>query len=201
MNNNDYDSALSFLTVANQYMALVESVAQETVKHNNLWVLVRDVDGSEITDAEYEKATRWSDHAVSIPSLFNFYHGIELLVKGFLLMPPASPVKAKHTLQKLCRQFAQRYSHAIELNSFIAKYTEEATLPAILADFLKSNGLTISELYQALRYPSDVSFAKLNAYADLKYKGNDGVAFFRALAADIDRARRAAAILYNQEKK
>ncbi len=182
------DRACSFWTAAIEFLALVENVANETIKQGNIWTLVRK---ELITPAEYENATRWSDHTIIVPLLFNLYHGIELLVKGFLLAPPASTVEAKHALQKLCCEFVQRYPQETEINRFLIKYTDEASLPPLLSEFLKSNRLSFKELYQALRYPSDVDFQNLKTYIKLKYNGENGLAFFRSLKEDIDAVRRA----------
>lgn len=183
--------ALSFWTTAIDYLALVENVANETIKQGNVWTLVRGHKEGPITDAEYVNATQWSDHRIITPLLYNLYHGIELLVKGFLLAPPASTVEAKHTLQKLCCEFVQKYPQETEINRFLIKYTEEASLPPLLSEFLKSNKLSFKELYQALRYPSDVNFQNLKTYIKLKYNGENGLAFFRSLKEDIDAVRRA----------
>lgn len=187
-----FDRALSFWTAAIEYLALVENVANETINQGNVWTLIRGHENGPITPAEYENATRWSDHTIIVPLLFNFYHGIELLVKGFLLVTPASKVEAKHTLQELSREFVQKYPQETEINGFLIKYTKEASLPPLLSKFLKSNGLSFNGLYHALRYPSNVNFQNLKTYVTLKYKGEDGLVFFRSLMEDINAVRRAA---------
>lgn len=175
---SSYDIALSFWAVSFQYLMLVENVARETVSSDNPLGLTKDISEGPITEYELAEATRWSDHSLVIPLLFNLYHGIELLVKGFLLIAPGIVVKPKHSIQRLCREFSAAYPDEIEINSFLHKYTEENQLPFLLSEFLKNNALTFADLYQALRYPSDQDFVDMKRYVRLKYKGQEGNLIF-----------------------
>lgn len=154
--------------------------------------MTKDWEDGEITADEYTECTRWSDHTLIIPLLFNLYHGIELLVKGFLLVAPDQNVKPRHSIGRLCRQFCRTYPDETELNDFFAKFTDEQRLPALLANFLKDNSLTLNDLYQVVRYPSDQDFQTLRKYVELKYQGEKGLPFFQELADDIKAVRVAA---------
>lgn len=176
-----YRVALSFWTVAFQYLMLVENVARETMSDKNPLGLTKDLTNGPITENELLEATRWSDHTLIIPLLFNLYHGIELLVKGFLLIAPNVNVKPSHGIQSLCRQFSAAYPNEKELNAFFQKYTEESQLPPLLSEFLSDNTLTFDGLYQSLRYPSNRDFVDLNRYVRLKYRGQRGLTFFQEL--------------------
>lgn len=70
-----YDLALSFWSVSLQYLMLVENVSKETTSQGNTWVMTSAL--GHISEEEYEEGTRWSDHTIIIPLLFNLYHGIE----------------------------------------------------------------------------------------------------------------------------
>src|SRR4030042_2804305 len=98
-----YDLALSFWTVSFQYLMLVENVARETTSQGNTWVMTNTNNLVPITSEEYEEGTRWSDHTIIIPLLFNLYHGIELLLKGFLLVAPGVTAERTHNVQPLCQ--------------------------------------------------------------------------------------------------
>ena len=176
-----YRVALSFWTVGFQYLMLVENVAQETTSDKNALGLTKDVTNGQITEDELLEATRWSDYTSFIPLLFNLYHGIELLVKRFLLIAPNGNVKASHGIQGLCRHFSAAYPDEKEINAFFQKYTEESQLPSLLSEFLSDNALTFDALYQSVRYPSNRDFVDLNRYMRLKYRGQRGVAFFQDL--------------------
>ena len=186
-----YDKALSFWTVSFEYLMLVENVAREIAAQGNNWIIVDDYP---IEEAEYEERTRWSDHCIIIPLLFNLYHGIELLAKGFLLADGC--MRAGHKLLKLRQLFSEKYPDERELNSFFAKYTDPQSMSPILKEFLDSNHLGFQDLYEALRYPSDPNFNAFNSYINLKYKGKDGIEFFNGLQQDIISARIAARETY-----
>lgn len=171
---------------------LVENVARETVAQGNTWFMTKDWKSGEITADEYAEGTRWSDHTMIIPLLFNLYHGIELLLKGFLLVAPEQNVKPKHSIGQLRCQFRQTYPNETELINFFAKFTDEQHLPELLANFLKDNSLTLKALYQAVRYPSDQDFQNLRKYVELKYQGRKGLPFFQGLVDDIKKIRVAA---------
>jgi hypothetical protein len=198
MNNEQrYDIALSFWTASFQYLMLVENVARKTASQGNVWVMIHDFKEGPITPKEYAEGTRWSDHAIIIPLLFNLLHGIELLVKGFLLVDPAETVEREHNICELCARFKPKYSEETTLNNFFDKYTNEGCMPELLRRFLADNSLQVDGLYQALRYPSP-DFLAMRHYSTLKYQGQEGTAFFTELCQDI-RAVRIASVRLGRE--
>lgn len=98
-------------------------------------------------------------------------------------------MKATHSVQTLCRKFAKAYPTEASLIRFFRKYTDDTSLPPLLKQFLKDNGLTFDELYQALRYPSDQKFEYLRRYSELMYTGHEGCKFFQELHEDIKAIR------------
>ena len=71
-----------FWTTAIQYLHLVEIVTAEIVKQGNVWGVEAPYN---ISEEEFREMTKWSDFRIAVPLLFNFYHGVELLLKGFLI--------------------------------------------------------------------------------------------------------------------
>jgi len=190
-NQERYGLALSFWTVAFQYLIFVQNVSQETASQGNVWVMVRDFEAGPITPREYAEGTCWSDHTIIIPLLFNLLHGIELLVKGFILVDPAETIEKQHNICELRERFKQKYPGQTALNKFFEKYTSEDNMPELLRRFLSNNGLRVEKLYQALRYPSP-DFTILREYSSLKYHGEKGTPFFTDLHVDIQSVRSAA---------
>lgn len=199
MSGKKYDLARSFLTVSSQYLMLVKNVAREIVSKSNPLVVMEMKKLSEgpRTEDESLEAPRWNDQTLVIPLLSNLYHGIELLVKGFLLITPGVKVKPRHGIQRLCRKFSAAYPNEIELNAFLQKYTEESQLPPLLREFLKDNVLSFGDLYQTLRYPCDQDFSDLKRYVSLKYKGEEGAPFFQELHKGIESIIPLAVQLFN----
>ena len=72
----------SLLTLSSEYLDLVKNIADKNIEQGNPHI-ISDV---MMTEKKYEEMTRWSDFIISIPSLSNFYHGLELLLKGFLML-------------------------------------------------------------------------------------------------------------------
>ena len=193
-NHKQYNIALSFWTASFQYLILVQNGAREIVSHDNTWLMVRDFEEGAITPEEYCEATRWSDHTVSIPLLFNLLHGIELLIKGFLIINSPDDMKKSHDIVDLCTRFYLAFPDETVLNSFFHKYTCEYAMPNILKRFLKDNSIDVKSLYQAMRYPSP-DFKIMRVYSRLKYNGEEGVTFFSDLQSVIHEVRKATVTL------
>lgn len=187
-NEQRYDLALSFWTVSFQYLTLAKNVSRETVFHHNDWVMSKNSKAGDITEEEYEETTRWSDHAIIIPLLCNLLHGIELLVKGFLLVDPNESIKKAHNIIDLCERFKKKYPEECHLIQFFDKYTDTKSIPDFLKHFLTDNNLQLNEMYQAFRYPSP-DFSTMRLYSALKYRGEEGTTFFSELDKDIKKAR------------
>jgi hypothetical protein len=189
-----YDIALSFWTASFQYLMLVENAAHEIVAHGNTWVMVKDFEDGPITPEEYAEATRWSDHTTIIPLLFNLIHGIELLIKGFILTDPGEDLKKSHDIIDLCSRFCRLFPSESVLNGFFQKYTCENAMPDILKRFLRDNRIDIRSMYQSLRYPSP-DFQLMRNYSGLKYHGEKGVHVFSDLKTEILEVRKSAVAL------
>jgi hypothetical protein len=189
-----YDIALSFWTASFQYLMLVENAAREIVAHGNTWIMMRDFGDGPITSEEYAEGTRWSDHTTVIPVLFNLLHGIELLIKGFMLTDPGDDPKQAHDIIDLCSRFSHRFPNEAVLNGFFHRYTCERAMPDILKRFLRDNRIDIRSVYQSLRYPSP-NFRFMRDNSALKYHGEEGVHVFSHLQTEILEVRKSAVAL------
>ena len=189
MKKEDYIKVLSFFTVSFQFFSLVQNALKETINQGNEWIVIS---GKEISFEDYADKTSWSDHQVIIPILFNFYHGLEIFLKGLLQFDPNFELNPKHSIEGLSSNFIKNNPKEVVLCNFLKKYTHLGQLPSILKSFLDENKLTINQLYEALRYPTDTSFANIKSYLSLKYKGEEGIEFFKNLLRDIEEARKAA---------
>lgn len=189
MEKDDYSMTLSFFSISFQFFSLVENSLFETINQGNKWIITSE---KEIRFDEYAKETSWSDHQIIIPVLFNFYHGLELFLKGLLQFDSDFELKAKHSIEGLRSKFIKNNPSEKNLCNFLKKYTHRGHLPEILKNFLDKNNISINQLYEALRYPTDSSFATLRSYLQVKYKGEDGINFFKELVQDIQKARKSA---------
>jgi hypothetical protein len=188
--------ALSFLTLSQKYLSLVRSVSDENTKQGNPHII-----GTEIPSYDYEEATKWSDFNIGIPTLFNFYHGLELMLKGLLILKGDYSFMGNHSLRGPFKEFKKIYSGHNLIISILEEYLTINSMPDFLATCLKNNNVEIDKLYEFLRYPTDIKANKIYNYIDIKYKENKGLLFFRGLATKTDILIGGAAKLYRDEEE
>lgn len=184
MMNDNCIEAKAYWTISIQYLHLVGSVATETIKQGNSWVIITDHTPS-LDD--FQRSMRWADHNLIIPLLFNLYHGFEVILKGFLLAADVT-LKKNHKLSQLLLQFEGKYI-GNSLSPYVRKYIHQNELPPLLTSFCRQNCLAIDEYYQALKYPES-STGKKYQHTTLQYRGEQGLPFFQNLTEDIDSVRK-----------
>jgi hypothetical protein len=187
------NKALGFWKIGRNYLHLVGSVSNETYRQGNNFVATWDVDMDEwdSTDAGEEDSievfgnqTKWSDFNLVIPLLFNFYHGLELLLKGFICAKNIQ-IEQSHKLSKLLLDFKDNFQNC-ELTLYFEKYIEQNKLPNVLSEFCSTSGISIDDYYQALKYPEGTSGSHFQHYP-LQYRGQRGSQFFKNLGDDIEK--------------
>lgn len=152
-------AALGYWAIGTKFLGLAEAAIVEMVDSGNPWVLV----GDESVAQDYDNLTKWSDHAVGIPVVFNFLHGVELMLKGFLALKGEVPTH--HRLSQLLSDFEQAFGKT-ELGAGIRQAIEP--LPnSPLGRFLQANGISVDDWYQALKYPESTKHQEF-FHTDLK---------------------------------
>ena len=152
-------------------------------------------------EQELYKQTKWSDGHLIEPLLFNFYHGIELLLKGFVQLKQKTVQDPNHSLTKYLDSFTREYPTEISLIAKFDKYLISKNMPDILQNFFKENSLTPDHFHVMLRYPYDKKDPTKSYQHDmLKYKGHEGVMFFEGLVTDISDIMRMCVALSRQHK-
>ena len=147
----------NYIGITYQFWNLVRESINEMEKIKNVSLLISGHD-SNISDAEsreiYEEKTKWNDFKIGVPVLFNYYHGLELLMKGLLQEINVEPRKKNH---KLTEYYAQIIVHE-------SKFTPEIinTLGQFLKKnnrfekFFTDNGGSVDDFYIMLRYPGPI---------------------------------------------
>lgn len=179
MSEDNCIEALGFWTIGLQYLHLVEAVISETIAQRNAHFILSD---EEMGWDQYNQKTKWSDFRLVIPVLFDFYHGLETVLKGFLVIAGVPP-KIEHRLTGLVAAFEDIFPDSV-IVKIANKYIKQDQLPDMLKSFCATSGITIDDYYQALKYPQSVCGNVYNHYP-LKYKGPGGVLFYEELAKDI----------------
>jgi hypothetical protein len=183
MYNSKYYDAFGYLRIGIQYLNLVEAVANETIQQGNNWVVVSD---TKVSLEQHLLEIKWSDHMIIVPMLFSFYHGVETLLKGFILCKGKLKTK-NHKLSGLLEEFKNSFPNH-NLNNLLSRYIENNQLPEPLASFCSNPSISVDEFYQALKYPESIKGKKYR-HTHLMYKSGSGLPFFYGLVSDIKQIR------------
>lgn len=182
MKKDEFRQGLLFLTLSNQYLHLVKNIVGENLKQGNLWLITSD----EMFDiSKYNEMTRWSDFIIGTPVFFNFYHGLELLLKGLLLLRKDYILKQNHHIDSLLNDFRNNYTEAKEITCLLEKYLIMKSMPKFLSDCLIDNNIETNNLYEFFRYPFDKKLKREYDYSKLKYREKEGLKFFGEFLEDI----------------
>jgi hypothetical protein len=102
----------------------------------------------------YYQKTKWNDFNIGVPILFNFYHGLELCMKGLLQEVGIKPTNKTHKLNGYFKLIKENKSLFIpEIITSIGKVLDENNP---FSEFFKSNNSNVDNYYQLLRYPESI---------------------------------------------
>ena len=177
--------AVRHFMLADSFLQLVESVLTETLSHNNI-AMYAGPPREDIRE-HYRQITKWSDFRILVPTLFNFFHGIELILKAanYKHTPPSGNLN--HKLSALFLKFKTNYPNATELINIFEKYIFPNSAGCkILNTFYNSNSITdSSQFYEVFKYPYSKDFQADFNYGDLRDLDTDGIIFFEQIIQDI----------------
>lgn len=184
MKQDRYFRSLCFWSMGLRYLHLVRVTAEQVVDAKNKTVATYWDDRTPEEEAiELDQQTKWSDARLIEPLLFNFYHGLELLLKGFVLW--AVDQKLNHFITRLFESFIATFPKEQDLIKVFQKYIVSSKMSELLSDYLQQNHLSVDQFYESLRYPFDLKFAQNYEHLVLKYKGRKGLPFYQELVTDI----------------
>ena len=144
-----------------------------------------------LAPAEYDNETRWSDHAVGSAVLFNFFHGLELIIKGFLATEEQQA--SHHRLTLLLDEFDKLFPGA-QLGALLHRALPTPKESSPIGHFLQTNNITIDDWFQALKYPISTRGTAYNHVA-LKYGGGSTASFWGSIGGLASKIRVAAVSL------
>ena len=176
------DRSFCFLSLSENYLLLVKNVLKETIKQGNTQVVLGD---KEITEKIYINKTKWSDFNIIIPVLFNFYHGLELLMKGLISLIDNYELQNSHDIKKILKDLQSNIKN-IEIINILNKYIDSNSMPKIFSECLKENNISINKFYIFLKYPTDKNISRMYNYFKLKYNEEEGLSLFKGIVDDID---------------
>lgn len=180
---NKCDKALGFWDIGIQYLHLVQAVSSETLLQENAHIVISD---KTINENQYMEKTKWSDHNLVIPLLFNFYHGLETILKGYLCVQ--GKAETTHKLSQLLNNFKAEFKQS-NLIPYFEKYIVKEQLPDILYEFCTISNTNIDDYYQSLKYSEGKNGNQFQHFP-LKYQDSKGTEFFTQLQNDIKKIRK-----------
>jgi len=146
MNSNPNYIGLSY-----QFLNLAKEAINEMEKQDNRTLTLSDAkENKDDSWSEYENNTRWNDMNVGVPILFNFYHGLELMMKG-LTFEVSKDVKLDHNIESIYKNLASMPDGiSNELISLFSKYIVD---DSPFHQFFKDNKSSPKDFFNILKYP------------------------------------------------
>ena len=175
----------AFIGLGYNFLQLTINSIEELENQGNKNLLFLDGNLSEDESwLKYDQQTKWNDNNIAIPVLFNFYHGIELVLKGLILKSGKSwnPKKGHHLtlLLNTLKSCTERPSqNVIEHFEKIINYD--------LNNFFDANNKNVDSFYILLRYP-EASSNNYFIFNDIRGLGPKGLSTFsevRSLAKGV----------------
>ena len=187
------DKSWEILLFSDHYKQMVINALGMAIEGGNPSVIVSDIC---ITNQDFNDKIKYCDYSIIYPLLFLFYHWMELVLKGFLIVLVKENPKTKkpdvekiahHNVIKLLKQFKENYSAEKDIIIFFEKYTKKNNMPSFLKVFFNENKLSIKNYHGFFKYPLDKNFNIRYDYSSIKYTNRKGLIFFKELLEDIDR--------------
>jgi len=185
------EKSYKILLFSDQYITMVTNTLEMAIKSGNPSVIISD---RYITDQDLINKTKYCDYSIVDPLLFLFYHWVELVLKGFLLVlvKEDGDIKkiAHHNIIKLLKEFKNNFSNEKDIINFFEKYTKKNNMPNVLKMFFNKNNLSVKNYYNFFRYPLDKNFNIKYDYSSIQYTNKEGLTFFKDLLKDINRYKK-----------
>lgn len=174
---NNKERAVEYWSVGQQFLQLSSFTSEKIAKSGNKSIILSN---RPLSIREIDRKTKWSDLSISIPVLFNFYHGIELILKGYIIFSNNED-RTTHRISNLLEYISEQIGKDNEFIILLDKYINPKE--NIISDFLTKNNINIDNWYQALKYPESNQRIKYNHFS-LKYGGDRTIEFWQELSKD-----------------
>ncbi|MBL7472328.1 hypothetical protein [Robertkochia sediminum] len=145
MNGTDY------ITIGYNFLQISINAIEEMEKQGNKTLVFMDGGKSDAeTGEEYDQKTKWADQNIGIPVLFNFYHGIELILKGLIIHCGGNLEKKTHKLSALNEKLNVSPKRP---NQNLLKHFNEIISGNSFNLFFTQNEETVDSFYELFKYP------------------------------------------------
>lgn len=166
----------NFIGTSYQFWNLVRESINEMEKINNINIIYSKPDPStnnEESWINYDHKTRWNDFKIGVPLLFNYYHGLELLMKGLLQETNNLPPKNTHKLSDYYELIkTNQHAYSVKLVDLIGQFITESNP---FNDFFLCNGGDVNDFYLMLRYPTKNKDSDEYQFKEIRGRGENGL--------------------------
>jgi len=173
---------------------MVMNTLEMAIKGKNPSVIISNT----FIEKDFNEKTKYCDYSIIYSLLFLFYHWMELILKGFLLVlvkddpktkKPDTKKIAHHNIIKLLKEFKENYSCEKDIINFIEKYALKNNMPSFLKGFFDKNELLVKDYFNYFRYPLDKNFDIICDYKTITHTDKKGLTFFEDLLKDINKCQ------------
>ncbi|TLP73233.1 HEPN domain-containing protein [Maribacter sp. ACAM166] len=176
----------NYIGMGYQFHQLVRESITEMIKEGNKVNITSKFDDKQSDEEswdEYKSKTRWNDLNIGVPLLFNFYHGLELLLKGILQEEGVS-LKPTHKLNELFSEISNDMNLPDSLISPIKKYIDTTNQ---FQEVFRMNNSSPNQYHLLLRYPENKN--KTHIFSKIRGQEKIGLNNFIELKEDIDKIK------------
>lgn len=172
----------TFIPLAYNFWNVVQLLVEQMEQRGNKTGRCVDYDSiidHEEHEQEFNDMMKRNDDNIGVAVMFNFYHGLELFMKGLVQVENIILDKSDHNLQDLYKQ--------IQANK--SKYT--SSLIQLLKDhiynaksfnpFFESNNINVNDFYIGLRYPQNKDGNKQFKYFTIRGKEEETFKIYKAM--------------------
>lgn len=177
----------TFIPIALHFWNIVQLLVAQMQTSGNKWSIPSDVNEDESQEEEEKRLneifTR-NDNNIGIPVMFNFYHGLDLFMKGLLQVENITLDRTDHDLQALYKKIKEHGAHYTpSLLRVLKKHICEASS---YNPFFEDNGITVNQFYLGLKYPQSRDGSKKYNYASIRGKEEETLKIYLVMNAAIN---------------
>ncbi len=180
----------NYFPLAFNFWNLVTNSINEMEKQGNLTQITRNFIENESEEESlriFREKTKWNDNNIAIPLLFNFYHGIELYMKGLFDLLEIKLENKNHKIREylVIIQEKDEISNGIKdsLNKYIYEIKE-------INDFLSSNNSKIDDFVHFFKYPESKNGHLKFSYYKIRGKENETLKLYSEIKNGISILRK-----------
>lgn len=177
-------NSIAFITLAYDYLQLSFNSCDSIIQSGNEPFAMYKIENNEEPNFEYD--IRNTNLKVGVSTVYNFYHGMELIVKGLahLSGTPINTNKKGHNLMAIYHSIPTKFKSG-KLTLILTRYFNSRSRKKVVA-FFKENEIDPANWYQALRYPQLNNSTTIHHFLSLKKNGIDGISVMKEITRDIE---------------